>query len=122
MPLLFAIIATAFLIAPLFIVVPMSFSTSTSFAFPPEGYWLGYYRAYFASEDWLIPTANSIVIAFCAMMVIKAVGHTSDPWGVWAVKSFIYAVTIIVVAIPEGLPLAVTISLPRADRRYPRSL
>ncbi len=69
MPLLFAIIATAFLIAPLFIVVPMSFSTSTSFAFPPEGYWLGYYRAYFASEDWLIPTANSIVIAFCAMMV-----------------------------------------------------
>ena len=35
----------------------------------------------------------------------------------WIVTAFIYAITIIVVAIPEGLPLAVTISLAYARVR-----
>ena len=45
----------------------MSFSTAISFAFPPPGYWLGYYAKYFTSEEWLEPTLNSFVIAFGAM-------------------------------------------------------
>ena len=35
----------------------------------------------------------------------------------WIIHSFITAVTIIVVAIPEGLPLAVTISLAYSTRK-----
>jgi calcium-translocating P-type ATPase len=57
---------------------------------------------------------GAAVLTFIAMMVIKATnGGTSGgrSWGSWTVTSFIYAITIIVVAIPEGLPLAVTISL-----------
>ncbi|MBI3513918.1 MAG: ABC transporter permease [Proteobacteria bacterium] len=45
----------------------MSFSTAISFEFPPPGYWLGYYRAFAADETWLIPTANSFVIALGTM-------------------------------------------------------
>ena len=59
----FAVIVAGFLIAPLFVVVPMSFSTAPSFAFPPPGYWLGYYRAFFASKSWLYPLFNSLIIA-----------------------------------------------------------
>lgn len=58
-----ALVVAAFLVAPLFIVVPMSFGTQPSFAFPPPGYWLGYYRAFFQSEAWLYPVLNSLVIA-----------------------------------------------------------
>ena len=55
---------------------------------------------------------------FIAMMVIKAVGGaTTHNWDEWTITSFIYAVTIIVVAIPEGLPLAVTISLAYSTRQ-----
>ena len=61
--LVFALIVAAFLVAPLFVVVPMSFSTAPSFAFPPPGYWLGYYRAFFASEAWLGSVLNSLIIA-----------------------------------------------------------
>jgi putative spermidine/putrescine transport system permease protein len=55
-----------FLVLPIAIVVPMSFSTAISFEFPPPGYSLGYYAKYFTSEEWLEPTLNSFVIALGA--------------------------------------------------------
>jgi putative spermidine/putrescine transport system permease protein len=58
-----ALLVAAFLIAPILVVVPMSFSTAVSFQFPPPGYGLGYYRQYFSDPQWLLPTANSFVIA-----------------------------------------------------------
>lgn len=58
------------------------------------------------------------ILTFIAMMIIKATGGaTAYTWGAWTVHSFIYGVTIIVVAIPEGLPLAVTISLAYSTQR-----
>eukprot|EP00158_Paraphelidium_tribonemae_P002869 Partr_v1_DN25739_c0_g1_i1_m74936 putative ATPase, Ca transporting, plasma membrane len=55
---------------------------------------------------------------FIAMMIIKATGAQADvSWSSWTITSFIYAITIIVVAIPEGLPLAVTISLAYSTRK-----
>jgi len=65
--LVLAVLGALFLLAPILIVVPMSFSTAISFAFPPPGYWLGYYAKYFTSEEWLEPTLNSLIIALGAM-------------------------------------------------------
>jgi putative spermidine/putrescine transport system permease protein len=67
LPVILAVLGALFLLAPILVVVPMSFSTAISFAFPPPGYWLGYYAKYFTSEEWLGPTLNSFVIAFGAM-------------------------------------------------------
>ena len=67
LPVILAALGAIFLLAPILVVVPMSFSTAISFAFPPPGYWLGYYAKYFTSEEWLEPTLNSFVIAFGAM-------------------------------------------------------
>ena len=61
-----AVLGRAFLLLPIAIVVPMSFSTAISFEFPPPGYSLGYYAKYFTSEEWLEPTLNSFVIALGA--------------------------------------------------------
>jgi putative spermidine/putrescine transport system permease protein len=55
-----------FLLLPIAIVVPMSFSTAISFEFPPPGYSLGYYMKYFTSAEWLEPTLNSLIIALGA--------------------------------------------------------
>ena len=68
MVLLLAILVALFLIAPILIIVPMSFSTAVSFEFPPPGYSLQYYRSFFSSYDWLYPTFNSFVIASCSMV------------------------------------------------------
>lgn len=68
MGLILAFLVALFLIAPIAIVVPMSFSTAISFEFPPPGYSLGYYAKYFSSEEWLEPTLNSLLIALGAMV------------------------------------------------------
>ena len=72
-PLALAILVALFLVAPMAIIVPMSFSSAISFEFPPPGYWLGYYVRYFASESWLDATLNSFVIALGSMVVTLVV-------------------------------------------------
>jgi putative spermidine/putrescine transport system permease protein len=67
-PLVLALLAALFLVAPLAIIVPMSFSKATSFEFPPPAYWGGYYAQYFASRPWLDATANSFIIALASTM------------------------------------------------------
>src|SRR6266852_9242987 len=67
LPLIAAALAAVFLVAPMAIIVPMSFSKAISFEFPPPGYWTGYYAQYFASHSWLEATANSFIIAFGSM-------------------------------------------------------
>jgi putative spermidine/putrescine transport system permease protein len=64
-----ALLVALFLLLPIAIVVPMSFSTAISFEFPPPGYSLGYYAKYFTSEEWLEPTLNSLVIALGATVL-----------------------------------------------------
>lgn len=61
-----------FIAAPLVIVVPMSFSNARSLQFPPPGYWLGYYHAYFTDMNWLRPTWNSILIASATTVLTMA--------------------------------------------------
>jgi putative spermidine/putrescine transport system permease protein len=62
-PLVLAFIAALFLVAPMAIIVPMSFSSAISFEFPPPGYSIGYYKDYFTNPAWLDATLNSFVIA-----------------------------------------------------------
>lgn len=58
----FTLLLTVLIGAPLLVVIPMSFSTSSSFAFPPPGYSLHYYRAFFSDPSWTGPTLNSLLI------------------------------------------------------------
>src|SRR5262245_35555389 len=68
LPLVLASLVAVFLVAPMAIIVPMSFSKAISFEFPPPGYWTGYYVQYFTSRAWLDATANSFIIAFGTMV------------------------------------------------------
>jgi len=72
-PTALAILVGIFLITPVLIVVPMSFSTAISFEFPPPGYWLGYYKAYFSDDNWLVPTANSFLIAAATTLLTMVI-------------------------------------------------
>jgi putative spermidine/putrescine transport system permease protein len=68
-PTALAAIVALFLVAPMAIIVPMSFSSAVSFEFPPPGYWVGYYVGYFSNPGWLAATANSFIIATGAMVL-----------------------------------------------------
>lgn len=53
----------AFLILPSVLVVPMSFSPTTFLRFPPTGFSLRWYEAYFSDREWIDATLFSLQIA-----------------------------------------------------------
>lgn len=67
--LVIATLVAILLAAPMFIVIPMSFSTAPSLEFPPPGLWLGYYRRFFSDPNWTQPVVNSIIIGSGTMVL-----------------------------------------------------
>jgi putative spermidine/putrescine transport system permease protein len=59
----FGIVVAIFIALPIFIVLPMSFSTSPSLEFPPPGYGVAHYFQFFRDPTWTGPLINSFVIA-----------------------------------------------------------
>jgi putative spermidine/putrescine transport system permease protein len=58
-----ALAVICFLAVPSFFVVPISFSSSAFMEWPPVGFSLEWYRAYFASNLWMSATIRSFVTA-----------------------------------------------------------
>ena len=58
-----AILTLTYLILPILVVVPMSFSSASSLSFPPPGLSLRWYRSFFESEAWLDAMVMSLALA-----------------------------------------------------------
>lgn len=63
-----------FLILPILIVVPMSFSNSRYLDFPPPGFSLRWYEAYFSNPVWMDATWVSLRVAFLSTALAVPVG------------------------------------------------
>jgi putative spermidine/putrescine transport system permease protein len=73
-----------FLILPIFIVIPASFSDSKYLAFPPPGYSIKWYKAYFGSSDWLAATRTSLEAALLTVLIATPIGIAAA----YAINSF----------------------------------
>lgn len=62
------------LLAPTAIVIPMSFSASSTFQFPPSGWSLQWYRKFFGSAAWLDSVGNSLRVAVLVGVLATVVG------------------------------------------------
>jgi putative spermidine/putrescine transport system permease protein len=58
-----AVLTLVFLVAPVFVVFPLSFSASPYLEFPPSGFSLQWYGRYFDSDKWTTATVLSVEIA-----------------------------------------------------------
>ncbi len=70
-----------FLIAPILIVIPLSFNAQDFFTFTPEmlalkpeGFSLKHYEDFFTNQDWLRPMRNSLIIAPFATVISVTLG------------------------------------------------
>lgn len=70
----FAIIVIFFLLAPVFVVIPMSFSDSNYLEFPPRVWSLRWYYAYFASQEWMSATRVSLLAGVCTVLLATPIG------------------------------------------------
>lgn len=59
----FSIIVLAFLIVPILVIVPISFNSGAYFRFPPEGYSLRWYSAFWSDPEWLVALGRSFAIS-----------------------------------------------------------
>jgi len=63
-----------FLIFPILIVIPMSFSSVSYLQFPPPSYSLRWYVTFFNDPNWLNPTIQSFQIAVLSMVLSTILG------------------------------------------------
>ncbi|MGE0803155.1 MAG: ABC transporter permease [Lautropia sp.] len=63
-----------YLIAPMFVILPLSFGSAPYLTFPPTGFSLQWYRAYFESEQWRNATVLSVQIALAVTVLATVLG------------------------------------------------
>ncbi len=69
-----AIAVLVFLCLPVLIVVPMSFSDSTSLRFPPEGFSMRWYAQVFGDPRWVRAMQTSLVLALLSSTLALVLG------------------------------------------------
>ena len=67
-----------FLLLPLLIVVPVSFSSSAYLQFPPPGFSLQWYQSYFADPQWRQATWLSLRVALVVVVVAVVLGTAAS--------------------------------------------
>ncbi|WP_405218588.1 ABC transporter permease [Agrococcus sp. Ld7] len=70
----FAIITSIWLVAPMFIVVPISFAENASFQFPPQGFSTRWYEEFFTDSSWLRALGNSVLIGLLTVVISAPLG------------------------------------------------
>ena len=64
----------AFIIVPLLVILPMAFSNTSYLVFPPKGFSLRWFGAFFADRRWMDAASFSLVIALSVAVVTSVVG------------------------------------------------
>lgn len=71
---IYCFLSCAFLMLPTLIVIPIAFTSSQFLEFPPPGFSLDWFRAYFTSDLWLSATVRSFGVAFATAIFATVIG------------------------------------------------
>lgn len=63
-----------FLLLPVLVIIPLSFSDSTLLLYPIQKFSLKWYQALFQSDDWIRATKNSFIVAPSATLIATVLG------------------------------------------------
>jgi len=69
-----AVLVLIFLVLPIVVIVPLSFSDSTFLAYPIEGWSLQWYREMWNAPEWGRATRNSFIVAPAATLIATVLG------------------------------------------------
>jgi putative spermidine/putrescine transport system permease protein len=71
---IYGLVLGVFLVAPLIIIIPLSFTGRQSFAFPPTEWSLRWYERFFSNPAWFDSLVDSTVLALVVMVVAGSLG------------------------------------------------
>ena len=95
-----------FLVFPIFIVIPMSFSSSAYLEFPPRGFSLQWYQRFFSSYEWKSSMVISLRVALATTVLATTLGTLASfsfVRGRFRGKQLLYPVIISPMVIPSIL-------------------
>lgn len=75
---LFCTLVFAFLVLPILVVVPLSFSAAKYLTFPPPGFSLQWYANYFHRHEWTAATLLSLRVGTVTSLLATAVGTAAS--------------------------------------------
>jgi putative spermidine/putrescine transport system permease protein len=81
----FAVLVLVFLMAPILVIVPLSFSAGSFLHFPLPGLSLRWYADFFTSDLWLPALKNSLIVGIGAMLIATTLG-TLAAVGFWRAR------------------------------------
>lgn len=102
----FSIFILAFLIIPILIIVPISLNSGAYFTFPPEGYSLRWYAAFWSDTEWLIALGRSFAISGGAA-VIATVAGTAGAFGLRRLPRAAGSIVLAIFVAPLIVPVVV---------------
>jgi putative spermidine/putrescine transport system permease protein len=101
-----AVSILAFLILPVLIVIPMSFSASKFLEFPPSHWSLRWYSNFFSSSEWLAATWVSLRVGFFTVLVAVPLGVVAA-YGLHSSASRLTRVFEIILLMPVIVPVII---------------
>lgn len=97
------ILIGAWLVAPILIVIPLSFTARQSFVFPPVEFSTRWYSRFLTDPAWVTDTYNSVIIAVISAFLATAIG-TSAALGARLLPKRTRAIFGVVVLTPLMVP------------------
>lgn len=70
----FAALVIIFLMAPILVIIPLSFNAGSYFSYPMEGFSLRWYEAVFSAGDWRLAFGNSLLIGAASTLLSTVLG------------------------------------------------
>ena len=95
-----------FLVAPILIIVPLSFSSGSFFYYPLPGFSLRWYRDFFTSSFWLPSVWNSLIVGSVATLSATLLG-TLAALGIWRARFPGQALVLALLISPMVVPVII---------------
>ncbi|RUU17939.1 ABC transporter permease [Mesorhizobium sp. M7A.T.Ca.TU.009.01.3.2] len=107
--LLYAVVALilAWLVIPIVIIVPMSFSSSRFLTFPPPSWSLRWYEAYLSSAAWMQATRVSLIVAVSSAVLATIFG-TAAAYALNMTSSKLVRSLQLLLLLPLVVPIVIT--------------
>ena len=96
-----------FLVAPIIVVFPLSFSSGELLTLPTPGYSWRWYEAFFTDSKWLLATKNSFIVGIATMILATTLG-TLAALGIFLGNFRGKALLVAMLATPMVVPVVVT--------------
>jgi putative spermidine/putrescine transport system permease protein len=97
----------AFLVAPIAVVIPLSFSSGSFFYYPLPGFSLRWYEDFFTSPFWLNALKNSLFLGSIAASLATVLG-TLAAIGLWRASFPLRGLVLAVLISPMVVPVVIT--------------